>query len=94
MVKVTRFLLIVVYIGYLVNVGLFLMMVPWSRAWGALVTQLPASASVLFDLPWFRGLLSAFGVLHLLLVVWELMHPTLLTPPEPSQLESQNLHQS
>ena len=92
--KISRFLVIVVYIGYLVNVGLFLVMVPWSRAWGVLLTQMPIGFATVFDFPWFRGLLSGFGALHLILVVWELMHPTLLTPHETDQFESQNPHQS
>ena len=80
-----RFLAIVAYIGYLVNVGLLLVIVPWSRAWGRLLTMLPLDFAVLFDQPWFRGAISAFGALHLLLVVWELVHPTLLMPEGASQ---------
>lgn len=76
--KVGRFFLVVIYVGYLVNVGLLLVLVPWSSVWGLIVTQFPRGASLLLDSPWFRGLLSAFGVLHLLMVFWELMNPTLL----------------
>ena len=87
MVRVIRFVAIVGYIGYLVNVGLLLVILPWSRAWGRLLTMLPLDTAIGFDQPWLRGTISAFGVLHLLLVLWELVHPTLLTPviQPPSQ---------
>jgi hypothetical protein len=81
-VTLGRFLVIVVYVGYLVNAGLFMLLVPWSRAWGLLLTSLPVGVTPLLDSPWFRGLLSAFGFLHLLLVLWELVHPTILGPAE------------
>jgi len=93
-VKLGRFFAIVIYIGYLVNVGLFLLLVPWSRAWGVLVTRFPLAASGLLDSPWFRGLLSAFGLLHLLMVVWELLNPTLLTPGSESPSVSQDSNPS
>ena len=76
----TRFLAIVVYMAYLVNAGLLLVLLPWSQAWGRVLTHLPLSSATLLDSPWMRGLISAFGLLHLLLVVWELINPTLLTP--------------
>ena len=88
--KLGRFFLIVFYMGYLVNVGLMLILLPWSRAWGLLLTRFPHSAATILDSPWIRGALSAFGVLHLLLVVWELINPTLLTPPDSPKTESQN----
>lgn len=92
--KVGRFLLVVVYMGYLVNVGLFLLLVPWSQVWGLIVTQVPPGVSLLLDSPWFRGLLSAFGVLHLLMVIWELINPTLLTTSEGEpRVQSQNSHE-
>lgn len=80
--------------GYLVNVGLLLVMLPWSQVWGVLLTMFPVSIASVLDQPWFRGLLSAFGVLHLLLVVWELVHPTLLTPPPQKALQSQDAPRS
>jgi hypothetical protein len=89
-VKLTRFLLIVLYMGYLVNAGLMLILLPWSKVWGLLLTDFPPVAWVMLDTPWFRGVLSAFGVLHLVLVAWELIHPTLLTPAINTNNESQN----
>jgi len=35
-------------------------------------------------------LLSAFGLLHLLMVVWELLNPTLLAPAEEAAPASQD----
>jgi hypothetical protein len=93
-VKLSRFLLIVLYMGYLVNAGLMLILLPWSRAWGVLLTQFPPAAAALLDTPSFRGMLSAFGALHLLLVVWELVNPSLLTPPAGISTESQNRNRS
>jgi hypothetical protein len=93
-VKVRRFLLIVLYMGYLVNAGLLLILLPWSRAWGLILTGFSPLASAMLDTPWFRGLLSGFGVLHLLLVLWELIHPTLLVEAIETKTESQNSNQS
>jgi len=85
-----RFLVIVLYIGYLVNVGLLFVIVPWSQVWGLMLTMCPTRIAAILDLPWVRGALSAFGVLHLLLVAWELVHPTLLTPLRSAAKQSQD----
>jgi len=92
-VKIGRFLAVVIYMGYLVNVGLFLLLIPWSPVWGLIVTQFPPGATLLLDSPWFRGLLSAFGILHLLMVFWELVNPPLLTAEGESGAQSQNSNQ-
>lgn len=76
--------------GYLVNVGLMLIILPWSRVWGLVVTRFPVVAASVMDSPWFRGTLSAFGALHLMLVVWELVHPTLLAPADEYTPECQD----
>ena len=90
-VSLLRFLAVVLYIGYLVNVGLLFVVMPWSQVWGLLLTMFPTGMAAFFGLPWVRGVLSAFGVLHLLLVVWELVQPTLLTPLGSSGSGSQDL---
>ena len=92
--KLSRFLLIVLYMGYLVNAGLMLILLPWSQVWGLILTNFPPAASAMLDTPWFRGVLSAFGVLHLLLVLWELIHPTLLMQAIGTKTPSQNTSQS
>jgi hypothetical protein len=89
-VKPGRFLLIVLYMGYLVNIGLMLILLPWSSVWGLVVTRFPTATASVIDSPWFRGTLSAFGALHLLLVVWELVHPTLLATTDDSGAGSQD----
>jgi len=93
-VSVIRFVAIVVYIGYLVNVGLLFIVVPWSQVWGLLLTRCPMQLAEVLGLPSVRGALSAFGVLHLTLVLWELIHPTLLTPIQSSENGSQNQTES
>jgi len=75
-VKTLRFLGVILYSGYLVNVGLLLVILPWSRAWGNIVVRLSPDLTLLLDAPWLRGLVTAFGLLHLLLLVWELVTPT------------------
>jgi hypothetical protein len=87
-VKLSRFALIVLYMAYLINVGLLLILLPWSSTWGRLLTSLPIHLAWVLDQPWVRGLIAAFGGLHLLLVTWELVNPTLLIPSPPSKPES------
>jgi hypothetical protein len=89
-VSLLRFVAIVVYVGYLVNIGLLMIVLPWSQVWGFLLTMCPTDVAAILDQPWIRGALSAFGVLHLLLVIWELVHPTLLTQLRPPAEKSQN----
>ncbi len=92
--KLSRFLLIVLYMGYLVNAGLMLILLPWSKTWGLLLARLPTATASMFDSPSIRGILTAFGVLHLLLVAWELINPTLLTAVTQARPASQNDDQS
>ena len=92
--KLSRFLLIVLYMGYLVNAGLMLIILPWSKTWGLLLSRFPLATAGLLDSPWVRGVLAAFGVLHLMLVAWELINPTLLAPVTPAQTRSQKDGQS
>jgi hypothetical protein len=94
LVKLLRFLAIVIYVGYLVNVGLLFVLLPWSRAWGMFMAIFPPGLTQILDAPWARGALSAFGVLHLCLVVWEMFMPTSLLDHGGSSRESQKLHSS
>jgi hypothetical protein len=52
-----------------------LLIVPWSEAWSVLILQLPAPVAFRLDAPVVRGLISGFGLLHLLMVVAELLFP-------------------
>lgn len=92
--KLSRFLLIALYLGYLVNAGLMLIILPWSVTWGLILSRLPLPLAGLLDWPWLRGILAAFGVLHLMLVAWELFNPSFMTPEAPTQTPSQKGDQS
>lgn len=71
--RVLQFLATGLYIGYLVQVGLLLIYLPWSSMWGLIMARLPPGAAWLLDAPAVRGGLTAFGVLHLTLVFVEVV---------------------
>jgi len=68
-----RFLGLMLYVAYLVQVGLAMLLLPWSPLWGSLVAQLPPEAAGLLDLPAVRGAISGFGAVHLFLLATELV---------------------
>jgi hypothetical protein len=70
-----RFVAVALYAGYLVHVGLLLLLLPWSDAWSVLVFRFPPAVVPLLDTPAARGVLSGFGLLHLLLLAAELLLP-------------------
>jgi hypothetical protein len=70
-VRVVKFLGTILYVGYLVQTGLLMTMLPWSPAWSLLVVRLPPHVAMFLDWPAFRGAVTAFGVLHLALVAFE-----------------------
>ena len=59
---------------YLVEAGLFFLIVPWTRVWtmNPLLHQTAAIAAVA-DNPFFRGFVSGFGVVHLILGIRDLV---------------------
>jgi hypothetical protein len=65
-------MLIVAYVGYLVQAGLLMVMLPWSEAWSVMLVRLPTSLAAWLDSPAIRGVVTAFGVLHLMLLALEL----------------------
>jgi hypothetical protein len=78
-VRVVKFFATLVYIGYLVQVGLLMTMLPWSEVWSILVLRLPPQLASLMDWPSIKGAVTAFGVLHLMLVAVEVgftKHPS------------------
>jgi hypothetical protein len=85
-VRILRLLLTVLYASYLVNAGILLVMLPWSDAWPRLILLVPMRLAVVLDNPGMRGLLTAFGALHLLLLVAEFLQPTLWTPSQRKDL--------
>lgn len=71
--KAFRLIATVIYVSYLVQVGLLMIWLPWSRLWGMLVTQVPFTVAPILDAPAVRGGITAFGVLHLVMVGVELV---------------------
>lgn len=59
---------------YCVEAGVFFLVVPWTKVWtlNPLLHNNPAIA-MWADNPWVRGLISGFGVVHLLLGVRDLI---------------------
>lgn len=80
--RLLRFLLVIVYIGYLVWVGLLMLLLPWTAGWSTILAWMPYPIANLLDLPVFRGLISGFGILHLLLLAAEMLSTT-TTQPSP-----------
>jgi hypothetical protein len=74
-VSALRMLLMVIYASYLTNVGLLLMLLPWSDVWSRFILLLSPQMTVFLDNPAVRGVVSAFGFLHLALLVAELFLP-------------------
>jgi len=72
-VRALRFAALMLYVGYLVQVGLAMLLLPWSPMWGHLLALIPPSIAALLDLPAIRGAISGFGAVHLLLVATELV---------------------
>jgi len=66
-------LLTVIYASYLTNVGLLLMLLPWSDGWSRFVLLIPLPLGVFLDAPVVRGVVSAFGFLHLALLIAEVV---------------------
>jgi len=74
-VSAFRLLLTVIYASYLTNVGLLLMLLPWSEGWSSFILLLSPQMAAFLDSPAVRGVVSAFGFLHLALLVGELFVP-------------------
>ncbi len=63
--KAVRTLVDVLYVGYLVQVGLMMVVLPWSDAWSSLILRLPPAVAIVLDAPPLRGAITAFGLIHL-----------------------------
>jgi hypothetical protein len=66
---------LVLYAVYLTNVGMMLLLLPWSELWAHAVLLLPYRVAVVLDLPTVRGMISAFGALHLALLLIDVVAP-------------------
>jgi hypothetical protein len=75
LVRALRVTAMVVYASYLTNVGLLLLLLPWSDGWVRLILLTPPPVAAFLDAPVVRGLVSAFGFLHLVLLLAELLRP-------------------
>lgn len=64
---------VALYAGYLVHVGLLMLLMPWSSLWPDLLVRMPYAAAMVLDMPAVRGVISAFGALHLAMVAAELV---------------------
>jgi len=72
-VRLLRFCLLVVYSCYLVYAGIALMLLPWSQLWPRLILQLSPGLAAFLGWPMIRGMITAFGLMHLLLLAFELL---------------------
>ncbi len=70
-VPLIRSLLLLLYATYLAYAGLFFLLVPWSEIWIILVMRLPFPIAVVLGHPSTKGMLSAFGLLHFVLALYE-----------------------
>jgi len=60
----------VLFLIYCLEAGVFLLFAPWSQAWDRLILLAPLGLfRSLLLAPWLRGLLTGFGVVHLLWVL-------------------------
>ena len=72
-----RFLFVI----YCLEAGLFLVIAPWTDAWERIVLLLPLAAlRLFFAVTWVRGLISGFGLVHL---VWAAHDVDLILRPPP-----------
>lgn len=67
--RVVQLLTVVLYASYMVYAGLGLLVLPWSELWALVVIRTPPGFGAILDLPWVRGAISAYGLLHLLIVI-------------------------
>lgn len=71
--RALRVFILVLYASYLTNVGLLLIMLPWSEVWIRFVLLTPPRLGIVLDSPISRGVISAFGVLHFVLLAFEIV---------------------
>lgn len=77
-VRALRITVWIVYASYLANVGMLLIVLPWSDIWSQFILMLPYRLALAIDAPAVRGMITAFGVLHLILLLSEVVEPSLL----------------
>jgi len=79
------------FVIYCLEAGAFLALAPWTAAWEQLAVLLPIGAlRVLVTQPWLRGLVTGFGVVHLVWAVHDIdlvfrRHPEHARHPTPAR---------
>lgn len=71
--RIVQLLTVVLYASYMVYAGLGMLVLPWSEFWALVVIRIPPGFGAILDLPWVRGVISAFGLLHLLIVIADVL---------------------
>lgn len=71
-VRITRFLVVLLYATYLAYAGSFFLFMPWSELWTVIALRLPSPYGPLLGHPAVRGLFSGFGVLHFIVAALEI----------------------
>jgi hypothetical protein len=73
------------FVLYCLEAGLFLVLAPWTEAWERVVLLLPLGfLRQLLGLSWIRGLVSGFGLVHL---VWAAHDVDLILRPPPDRAD-------
>ena len=63
----------ILFVLYCVEAGIFLALSPWTPSWERVAFLVPAAGvRHLISAPWMRGLVSGFGLVHLLWVAHDL----------------------
>ena len=77
------------FVVYCLEAGLFLVLAPWTDAWERVVLLLPvATLRLLFGLSWVRGLVTGFGLIHL---VWAAHDVDLMLRPPGDRVDPATL---
>jgi len=64
----------VLFVLYCLEAGVFFVLVPWTRFWNLNpLLHMTPQLSLFFGSPWVRGLVSGFGVIHLLIGLREIL---------------------
>ena len=71
--RAAQLLVVILYASYMVYAGLGMLVLPWSDLWALVVIRTPPTLGALLDLPWVRGGISAYGILHLLIVLGDVL---------------------
>ncbi|MCM2270325.1 MAG: hypothetical protein NDJ75_09495 [Thermoanaerobaculia bacterium] len=72
----------ILFVVYCLEAGVFLTLAPWTAAWQQLATLVPVGgARVLLSQPWLRGLVSGFGMVHLVWAVHDIDLVLRRSPP-------------